>query len=173
MVFSSAAAMANNSEVLLMFAHYLRDELASNILVVDGTFRGAGITSYLGLNQGAGLVDLLSDESDIADAKSITKKLKDNISFIPVGQFESLNLPFVFDKQIASLCEDLRQKYDYVLVQQEDIRIDTRYLAFAKAADMIMLHLEERVTKVVNSDEMVEMFSGYGIRNVKYILSEP
>ncbi len=172
-VFSSATNMDINNEILLMFSHFLKDELASNVLVIDGTFGSSGLTRLLGLDEYAGFIDVLTNECDIANIESVTQSLKDNIWFIPVGAISKLQLPYVPEIQVKCLIDKLKIKYDYVILQQDNISMDTRYLPFAKSAELILLHLEEQKTLITSFDEIRDVFMEHQITNVKYILSEP
>lgn len=172
-VFSSATDMSKSSEVLLMFSHFLHDELSSSVLIIDATFRNNGLTRLLGLEDRPGIVDVLIPGSDSTpDFASVTHDLKGNISFIAAGVVQQRQVPYVSEEQVQSFIDEFKAQYDYVILQQDDIQIDTRYLPYAKSADLVLLHLEERSTAIESFDEKMDVFRSHNITNVKYILSE-
>ena len=170
-IFSSATNISTSSEILLMLGHFLQDELASRILIIDATFRKSGLTKLLSLDDQCGFTNILSNNDDGID--SVTHTLKNNISFIAVGDLSKHHLPYASEGHIKSFLDKFKQQYDYTIIQQDDIRMDTRYLPFAKSADLVLLHLEERITPVAIFDEIKQVFLDHKISNVKYIVSEP
>lgn len=172
-VFSAATSMAVNSEILLMFSHYLQDELVSTVLIIDATFRNSGLTRVFKFEERPGLIDLLSDDEGFLNTDSVTQSIKPNISFIGVGNLRDQNLTYVSETQVQALVDQLTKQYDYVILQQNYIQEDTRYLPFAKSADLVLLHMEERRTPIAKFEEARDIFLDHRISNVKYILSEP
>ncbi|MFK8049358.1 MAG: hypothetical protein AB8B81_13105 [Halioglobus sp.] len=171
-VFSAATDMDTSSEVLLMFSHFLQDELSSSVLIIDATFRNSGLSQLLGLGDREGIVDILSGDSLHTDFESITHSLKGRMSFIASGPVKRSQVPYATEEQVNSLLEVFRSQYDYVILQQDNLKLDTRYLPYAKAADLVLLHLEERSTAIASFDEIKDVLMSHQIRNVKYILSE-
>ena len=73
----------------------------------------------------------------------------------------------------GSYYDHVTKKFDYVIFQQDQIQKDTRYLPFAKSVDLVLLHLEERNTRISSFDEIKEVFADHQIHNTKYLISEP
>jgi len=172
-VFSSATDMATHNEILLMFSHFLQDELVSTVLIIDATFRGNGLTKLMKMGDREGLIDILSNGGDNDSFYSITQSLKENISFIAAGDIANQKLTYVSDTQVQSMINKFKQDYDYVILQQDFIQEDTRYLPFAKLSDMVLVHLKERSTPIAKFEEAQEVFMDHRIKNVKIIMSEP
>lgn len=172
-VFSSVTDINTNSEILLMFSHFLQDELTSRVLIIDATFKTSGLTRLLNLKECPGIIDVLSNEGDNRSIDSVIHPLKENIAFIAAGNVTKQKLPYISIKQIKPLIDKLKQEYEYVIIQQDNIRLDTRYLPFAKSADLVLLHIEERNTPISSFDSAKELFFDHQITKVKYILSEP
>lgn len=171
-VFSSATEMDTSNEILLMFSHYLQNELGSRLLIIDATFRNKGLSKLFVPDERIGLMNVLSGDGQVSFV-SVTHPIKENISFIAVGGLLNNKMPYIHEAKINELTEELKQNYDFVIMQQDEITRDTRYLPFAKSADMVLLHLEERKTRVADFDKIKSVFSEHQIENVKYILSEP
>jgi Mrp family chromosome partitioning ATPase len=172
-VFSSASDMTKSSEVLLMFSHFLQDELSSSVLIIDATFRNNGLTRLLGLEDRPGIIDVLvPGDSSTPDFESVTHQLNGNVSFISAGVAQQRRVPYVSEEQVQTFIDKFKAEYDYVILQQDDIQIDTRYLPYAKSADLVLLHLEERTTAIESFDQKMEIFANHNITNVKHILSE-
>jgi Mrp family chromosome partitioning ATPase len=172
-VFSSATDMSKSSEVLLMLSHFLHDELSCSVLIIDATFRNNGLTKLLGLEERPGIIDVLvPGDNSKPDFASVTHDLKGNISLISAGVVQQQRVPYVSEEQVQGFIDEFKTQYDFVILQQDEIQIDTRYLPYAKSADLVLLHLEERSTAIESFDEKMDVFRNHNITNVKYILSE-
>jgi len=171
-VFSSATDMDTSSEILLMFAHFLKDELVSKVLIVDATLNDTGLTNLLGMTERPGIIDVASVGDSFENIDGITVRLGENISFLATGTVPKQRLPYLTESQADALIEELKEDYDYVIVQQDNICSDTRYHPIAQRADLVLLHLEEQATSLTSFDEIKEVFMNYNISNVKYIMSE-
>ena len=172
-VFSSATDMGTSSEILLMFSHFLQDELSSSVLIIDASFKANGLTQLLDLGERKGIIDVLSTKEPQPSFDSVTHPLKENISFIAAGNSTEHPVPYVTEQQVRSIIDDLTKKFDYVIFQQDQIQMDTRYLPFAKSVDLVLLHLEERNTRIKSFDEIKGVFADHQIHNAKYLISEP
>ncbi|PCI76880.1 MAG: hypothetical protein COB20_09355 [SAR86 cluster bacterium] len=172
LVFSSGTDMRTNSEVLLMLSHFLQDELSSSVLIIDATFKANGLTQLLNLDERQGIMDALSIKDPQPSIDSVIHPIKENISFIASGNSAEHPVPYISEKQARSIIDELTKKFDYVIFQQDQILMDTRYLPFAKSVDLVLLHLEERNTLISNFDEIKEVFADHQIYNTRYLLSE-
>lgn len=172
LVFSSGTDMTTNSEVLLMFSHFLQDELSSSVIIIDATFKANGLTQLLKLGSRNGIMDILSTKQPTPTIDSVIYSLKENVSFIARGNSADHPVPYVTEQQAESIISELTQEFDYVIFQQDQIQMDTRYLPFAKSVDLVLVHLEERSTRISSYDEIKEVFADHQIYNTRYLLSE-
>lgn len=172
-VFSSLTSLEVNSEILLMLAYFLQDELNVKVLVVDATLRGNGVTKLL--NQGArqGVMEILAGKGQLTVADTVTPLVGGKVSFMGAGDIANNPMAHFTENQVRNFFAALKQDYDYVILQQDYIQEDTRYLLFARCANMIIMHLEERSTPIAKFEDAKNVFREHRITNVKYILSEP
>ena len=63
-------------------------------------------------------------------------------------------------------------QFDFILIQQGSITLDTRYLMFAQLADLVLLCCEEGATLVSEFEACQEIFREYEVENVGVILLE-
>jgi polysaccharide biosynthesis transport protein len=169
---SSSVPAAASNEAMLMFSHALAEELGARVLLVDGTFGAEGVASSLGHDGAPGLMDLIYDRAPVSiDAVLSTPRL--NISVLPAGR-PRIGRPHPIEAdRIARIYEQLRDRFDYVLVQQGSIIADTRYLVCAAKADLILMLVEEGVTLVDELDRCLDVFRGHQISGVRLVLCEP
>jgi len=172
LVFSSGTDMTTNSEVLLMLSHFLQDELRSSVLIIDATFKANGLTQLLNLGEREGIMDALSIKEPQPSIDSVVHLIKENVFFIASGNSAEHPVPYISERQARSIIDELTKKFDYVIFQQDQIQMDTRYLPFAKSVDLVLLHLEERNTLISSFDEIKEVFADHQIYNTRYLLSE-
>lgn len=172
-VFTSLTAPDINSEVLLMLAYFMQDELQARVLVVDATLRNTGVTRLLQQETRPGMIEQLTGEPLNASKKIVAGLADGKISFIGVGNLKSNPIAYLSEDRVRGVIDDYKREYDYVILQQDYIQEDTRYLLFARLADMVIMHLEERSTPIAKFEEAKNVFREHRIDKVKYILSEP
>ncbi len=172
MLLSSPAAISTTSEALLMFSHFMRDELGCRILLIDGTFREGGVGAVLGFDGAPGFLDLVYGRAH-RPADVIIPTQRQGISVLPAGRVPLDQLQPIQTDRISEIFDAVRASFDYVILQQASIYEDTRYLLFAGKADLVLLLVEEGVTLVEDLDRSMEVFRGHQIPNVRLVLSAP
>jgi Mrp family chromosome partitioning ATPase len=169
---SSSVPPASSNEAMLLFSYALAEELGSRILLVDSTFGDAGVGAILGHVGAPGVIDLLyGTEHALTDLVLPTKR--HNISVLPAGRPRIGRLLPIEADRVVSLYEPLCNRFDYILVQQGPISEDTRYLAFATKADLVVLMVEEGVTQVDELDRSLDVFRNHQITNIRLVLCAP
>lgn len=167
---SSLGPLELSNETLLMFSYFMRDELGCSILLVDGTFREGGISARLGHNGAPGFLDLVyGNQRWLGELVRPTQRR--GIFTLPVGRAPAYPPLPIQDTNIASLFEEARRSFDYVLLQQTCILEDTRYLLCASSADLILLLIDEGVTPLDELERCKKVFRDYQISNVRLVLS--
>lgn len=169
---SSSIPQASSNEAVLMFAHAMVEELGHRVLLVDGTFSDAGVGTVLARTGDAGLFDFVRDPGR-AVADLIKPTTRQNIDILPVGRTHSGELHTAETARVMSLYEQLKKRFDYVLVQQGPIILDPRYLVFAAKADVVLVLVEEGVTQISELDRCLDTFSSHQVTNVRLVLCAP
>ena len=169
-VFSSADWLTVSNDVLLMVAYFLHTELNTRVLLVDGSFRDDGVSDRFGFTQEAGLSECLY-ESGHTLSHYIKPTANPGVFVLPAGKLSDQAKHPVEAQSFLSRLEKLNQ-FDYVLIQQGPIVLDTRYLTFAQSADLVLLYVREGSTLVSELKECQKIFRDYKIQNVGLIISE-
>lgn len=170
-VFSSTGDLALNSEILLMLAYFMQDELSCNVLLIDGTFRKGGISERLGLNNPIGFMDYLCSEHWTPNPL-IASTVNSNVFVIPAGNTPSLRAEPLGRPLVESRLDEAAKGFSYVFIQQDAIVRDTRYLVFNEVADMVLLHAVERETRLHDLETCQKVYEDHQIHGVRLILSE-
>ena len=170
-VFSSTGDLEVNSEILLMLAFFLQDETDCNVLLVDGTFRKGGISDQLGINNPVGFMDYLCGEHWKPNPL-ITGTVNKNIFVMPAGSTPFLGPQFLQRDLLKSRLETAARGFRYLIVQQDCVLNDSRYLGFNEIADLVLLHAVERETRLRELEDCQKVYGDHMIRDVRLILSE-
>ena len=170
-VVSSSVPPASSNEMVLLFSHALAEELSARSLVVDATFGADGIGAALDHSSEPGFQELVyQNEHNAIDL--IRPTARKDIAILPAGRTGLRRVTPVDANRIEAFYEQLRGRYDYIVVQQGPATDDTRYLGFAAAADLVLLLVEEAVTPVSDLDRSLEVFGNHQISNVRLVLCE-
>ena len=170
-VFSTTGDLETSSEILLMLAYYVQDELSCNVLIVDGTFRRGGVSDRLGLNNPIGFVDYLCGEHWTPNPL-IASTANSNIFVMPGGSTPNLKREPLDRDVVEAKLGELTKGFSFVFIQQDSIARDTRYLVFNQLADMVLLHAIERETRMHELESCRKIYHDHLIGNVRLVLSE-
>lgn len=169
-VVSSADSQDLSTEVLLLIAYSLNYELGKKVLVIDGAFGFSDLSQRLGLKEADGLAEYLYQSGhDLTNL--IQTVVDDGVFVLPRGQCSPSGSRQVKQETVSAMLADLDQ-FDYILIQQSAITMDTRFLPFAQEVDFVLLYLEERCTLVSEFESNQKTLHEYGIENVGFIMSD-
>ena len=169
-VLGSPGAMRVNTESLLLFAYFLRDELGSKVLLVDATFRNDGIGARLGHSGKRGFMDLLYESDKTVDAL-IQPTNRRGIHILPAGNPPSDGFLPLKSESLSPVLETVQERFDYVLIQQGSILKDTRYLLLAPLVDVMFLVVEEGVTRMRDLEDCQDLLRDNHVKNYKFVIS--
>lgn len=170
-VFSSTGDLELNSEILLMLAYFLQDEFDCNVLLIDGTFRKGGVSDYLGIDSRTGFTDYICGA--YAHPKPlVTGTANQNIFVMPAGSTVFPGPQHLEPNALRSRLKAAESGFEYVFIQQDCILEDSRYLRFNEIADIVLLHVAERETRITELEACQKVYEDHMIGGVKLILSE-
>lgn len=169
-VFSCADSLEASSEVLILVAHFLQDEIGGKVLLVDQTFRSGGVSDRFGYTGEAGLAECLF-ESGHSVTNYIKTTADPGVFVLPAGRVTGQGNRLLNTQSAMSLLDELNQ-FDYVLMQQGSITMDTRYLDFAQLADLVLLCVEEGKTLVSEFEACQKIFRDYKVQELGLIMME-
>ena len=172
LLFSSCESFEDSNDIVLMFAHFLHDELESRVLVIDGTFRKEAVSSRLELSDRPGFIDLLTgSEATLEDL--VVQTGSPGVMLLPVGQREEDRRYGAISRDaIVALLEQTHEQFDYVLIQQGPIVLDSRYMLFTRFSDLVLWHIGEGSTRQEAYEECHRTFRDHGVENTRLILSD-
>jgi hypothetical protein len=170
-VFSSNESLQVNSEILMMFAYLLHDELGCKVLMIDGTFRDEGLTEAFGHVGATGFMNLLY-EDELDSQSLVIPAVKDSIYVLPSGYEANNGFSPIDEGRIQGVLDEVGQNVDYVLIQQGSINLDSRYLLFKEHSDLVLWHVAEGSTRLDEFQSCQKTFKDHHVENVRMILSE-
>lgn len=170
-VFSSTGDLELNSEVLLMLAYFLQDEYDCNVLLIDGTFRSGGISDHLGINNPVGFADYLCGENWKPNPL-IAATANKNVFVMPSGSTPLAGPQHLEPEFLESRLSTAGRGFNYLIVQQDCILNDSRYLALNEISDLVLLHAVERETRLHELEACQKLYDDHMIHGVRLILSE-
>ena len=169
---SSPAPLGLSNEANLMFAHCLATELGRRVLMVDGTFSDRGVGSALGHAGAPGLLDVVCEQG-FSLAQLVQPTACENVWLLPAGRTAVPHTLPIEATRIAAFYAEACGRYDYVLLQQGAIYAESRYLQFARQADMVLVLVDEGVTPVDVLNRCTTVFRDHQVPNVRLIVSVP
>lgn len=170
-VLTSPGSLKVCTETLLMFSYILQDEIGCKVLLVDATFRDDGVGARLGHRLAPGFMELLyNDEHDLDALLQSTERR--NIHILPAGRPTGEVLPPLGLDRIRPVLDAACERFDYVLIQQGSVLGDTRYLPIARAADLILLLVEDGTTPVEELEECQRLFREHQVSNIRVVMSK-
>ena len=159
-----------------MFAHSLDKELDNRVLIVDATLRKEGISTRTGHGALPGLVDLLfggdAETQDLSVDELIQPTAFSNISILPAGTVRISDSTTLTGPRIASLLENLRSKYDYIIIQSGSILDDSRYLLFPPLVDVVILLANEGEDLIDELDACQRKLKAQSSVDVRLLLTQ-
>jgi len=170
-VFSCADSLQACSETLILIAHYLQEEVGGNVLLIDQTFKAGGVSDRFGYNGAAGLADCLFESGHLAE-EYVQSTADPGVFIMPAGSATGQGTGPLKADSVRALLEKF-DHFDYVFMQQGSITMDTRYLEFARAADLVLLVVEEGKTAVAEFEECQNLFRDYQVKEMGVVMLEP
>ena len=170
-VLTSPGSMKVSTETLLMFSYVMQDEIGCKVLLVDATFRDDGVGARLGHRLAPGFMELLYNDEHNFDALVYPTR-RQNIHILPAGVLTGKVLPSLAPDRVRPILDTACDRFDYVLIQQGSVLGDTRYVPIARAADLILLLVEDGVTPVEELEECQRLFRDHQVSNIRVVMSK-
>lgn len=133
-------------------------EAGKAVLLIDGDFREPTIQKELDLTNDVGLSNLLAGESDLASSAQ-AYKASSNSRVLTTGSLTANPSEQLSSNAMKQLLGDVRQNYDYVIVNGHPIKEVTDTVALSTATDGIILVVKENETKMKELEEVQKLFN--------------
>lgn len=124
-------------------------KLYSNILVIDTDIKNKTLTNIMTEKESEGLTELIQ-KNNIADTEKLIQKTKmQNISVLPAGKMNVGEETFLTET-ISNIIEDVKKKYDIILIDSASINENVLPIRLASLADASIIVAESGRTKAEN-----------------------
>ncbi|MET0362499.1 MAG: hypothetical protein ABW048_12205, partial [Sphingobium sp.] len=155
-------------ETVLLLSAMMQDELGGRVLLIDATLRDGGIGALLGAQGQPGLSEARAD--DLQSLAALIRPLhRQSLFLLGAGLVPAASRA----ADMAGIVSTLAQDFDHIVIQQQAITADTRYLAMAGQADLVLLLAEEGRSRMAALTLCRDTFHANGIDNVGLILTVP
>lgn len=124
-------------------------KLYSNILVIDTDIKNKTLTNIMTEKESEGLTELIQ-KNNITDTEKLIQKTKmENISVLPAGKMNVGEETFLTET-ISNIIEDVKKKYDIILIDSASINENVLPIRLASLADASIIVAESGKTKTEN-----------------------
>lgn len=139
-VVSSAVSGDGKSVTTLNLAASLAESPGTRVLIVDADLHKASISTYLGLSRdtGPGLSDLL-DRPGLALADAVRRVDGIDLSIVFAGASHPRPFTLLSSPRLDGLLTEMRERYDYVLVDTPPIVPVADGRVLSRAADGVLM----------------------------------
>lgn len=166
---SAACTPATEVSATMLLAAMMQDEMGGRLLIVDATLREGGIGDALGHADAPGFLDLLADS--VQDPLDLARPSgREHIWVIPAGRAGSRAPHGPDAAHISQIFDAWARVYEHVIVVQQAITTDTRYLPIARAATVVLMMVEEAESRMADITRCTEALSAHGVADVRIVL---
>jgi capsular exopolysaccharide synthesis family protein len=147
------------------------------VLVIDADMRRGRVAKYLGVDQPAGLSDLLKGEAGLEDV--LFNIDVPNLSFIAAGKVPAQPIDLLDSKAMTGLLSDLRARYDLIIIDTPPIISVTDAGIIGAMVDGVLMVIQAGRTQrgiVRHAEEILHQAHakvlGHVLTNIEYHLPE-
>jgi hypothetical protein len=138
------------------------------LLLIDATLGAAGVSATLGAGDTPGLSDLSSDEPWAA-IELVRMLPRPHLFLLGAGLTPAAGRP----DRLAPLLPALARRFDHILIQQRSAEDDTRHLALAAQADLLLVLAEEGRSPMARLRAARDAYRGHVRAPVGLVLTVP
>lgn len=139
------------------------------VLLIDGDFRAPSIQKELNLTNDVGLSNLLIGELDFSNsARPYRNSTKSHV--LTTGNLTANPSEQLSSNAMKQLLADMKQNYDYVIVNGHPIKEVTDTVALSTGTDGIILVVKENETKMKELEEVQKLFNNIEVNVLGIIL---
>lgn len=146
-------------------------EANKNVLLIDGDFREPIIQKKLDITNNVGLSNLLAGELDFANSSQPYKESA-NSRVLTTGNLTANPSEQLSSNEMKQFLAEMRQSYDYVIVNGHPIKEVTDTVALSTATDGIVLVVKENETKMKELEEVQKLFNDIEVGILGIVLNK-
>lgn len=140
------------------------------VLLIDADLRAPDIHFIFGFDNEVGLIDVLCGEASLDEA--IQSVMDDNLMVLPAGELAGLSPHQVIDpERMASLVEELRERYAYVVFDTSPILSTSESLHVARNCDATIACVMRDVSRLEQVKKVAKRLDAAGINLEGLVLS--
>jgi capsular exopolysaccharide synthesis family protein len=144
-LFAGVDSGSGCSRICVGAAETLAHNVSGSVCLVDANFRAPSLPESLGTSNHYGLADALRKEGPVRDfAKSLRPR---NLWLLSCGSAASESTSLLNSEKMKARLHDLREEFDYVLIDAPPLSTYTDAVALGQFADGVVLVLEAHSTK--------------------------
>lgn len=129
--------------IIINLAFQLADH-GKRVLILDANFRGSTLVKAFKLAQGPGLADILTGAGATEDAVNL---ITPNLFVLPAGQTTLNPVTFIDSPKMRALLQDVKKKYDVVLISGSEIKTYQDGYLLAPLVDQLIIVTKEGQTR--------------------------
>lgn len=170
-VLSAVESLKLTTDSALLLGYALRSELEKSVLIIDAVLCTSTdtVTQRLGLGGRAGYTDLIGDDQVVCTTHTQGTSIPD-VYVLPIGRRAGDSIA-AYDRDVQRILDEAVSAFDFVVIAQDCIVNDTRYLPMSARSDVNFLLVEENETYMSAVDDCRRRYRENGIEDVKILLS--
>ncbi len=134
---TSAAEDEGKTSVAAQLALNIAQVSGKRTLLIDGDMRSPDIHNVFDIPQEPGLADILTGDCSVEDA--IVRDEKNYTDVLPAGKLRTSPHRLLGNGTLKSLMEEVRSKYDHIIIDTPPILAASEALVLARAADRSLI----------------------------------
>ena len=141
-----------------------------SVCLVDANLRSPALHRVFATENGAGLVDALLEMGSI---QSLARPLdKERLWLVSAGTEVPDAHTLLASERLAAYVSELRQNFDYVLIDSPAASLYTDCLVIGRLTDGVTLVLKANVSRRATASKIVHDFAGAGVRVLGAVLNQ-
>jgi capsular exopolysaccharide synthesis family protein len=143
---------------------------AKSVCVVEADLRQPSLPEFFGVTNHRGLTEALLQDGPV---KSFVKQLhKENLWFLSSGSLSSDSPSLLSSDKLRQRVEELRQQFEYVLVDVPAMNLYADAGPLAKVADGVIVVLEANATRREAARKMMDSLESMGAKVLGAVLNK-
>lgn len=130
-------------------------QIGSKVLLIDCDLRKPRIHQYLGVIKTDGLTTILSKQKEFEDV--VYHNLRPGLDCITSGSIPPNPAELLASEAMSSLIDDLKEHYDYILLDTPPVTVVTDAVALSKIVSGIMLVVREGYTNHESIEQALKL----------------
>jgi len=161
---TSAAVNEGKTSVAAQLALNIASVSGKRTLLIDGDMRSPDVHNFFDVPLEPGLAEILAEDCSLEDA--IVQNEKNHTDVLPAGKLHTSPHRLLGNGTLSSFMEEIRAKYDHIVIDTPPILAASEALVLAKAADRsLMCAMKDfsRIDQVKKAHEQLVVAGGQPI----------